>query len=645
MRKIFIFLLVVAGCSVLKLDTSSQKKAYNEKLSSLYAKIEDLNKRIDILIETNHPNLIRDNNNNIIRPDGITFSGNPVYYKSYDGKSQVDLLKADKVKNSSGPLGVNLNGEGIQVHVWDSKSIFKTHNEFVDTETGETIIETSPNESQNIENSHGTRVVSTIISKGIYHNEVYDVTGLAPKLSKLKYYNYTNDRFEIVQELESNPEFIISNHSYGYSILNDDGEQRFEASEIGKYGEWDQFIDEASNLFPYWIYVQAVGNEGDISYEGQEHPNYDYLVDGALAKNQINVASINLNQEFGDFISPSGFSSAGPTNDFRIKPEIAALGKEVLCATWNEDEPNETGFYSVSSGTSFSGPAVAGAIALLQQQYKMLNDTYMLSSTVRALVCHTATDIPYWGSKSVVGPDPKTGYGLMNVEKAVKVIQSKEIDPFRLLENDLSNNGNYTLNFVTDEASNEPLVVTLAWNDPYKESLLTEADLVNDLDIRIFQENETFYPWKLDTNDMTAPALKGDNLVDNLEKIEIENPTGTYTIEVSHKGTLLEDQTYSLIISGKGNVSTLTTEFKQDKLEKIITSFSRDSNHINVFQKGDLYIFKNYTLYDLSGRLIEKNNLKDVSLFKINASKLNSGIYIVEVNTNSGSFTSKVVIQ
>ena len=644
MKKVFFLFLFITSCTLLNIKTSSNEAIFNSKLSSLYTKLEKTNKRIDSLVSINHPKLKRDNENNIIRPDGITLSGRPIYYKSYHGKSQVDLLKADKVKNNLGPLGLDLNGEGIQVHVWDSKSIFKTHIEFVDS-NGNTIIERSPSESQKMEDYHGTSVVSTIIANGVLHDDRYDVTGLAPKLSKLKYFNSTNDEFEILQEHESNPDFIISNHSYGYYIFNDEGLQQFDAWEIGEYGEWDQFIDEASNLFPYWIYIQGTGNEGDLSYDGQEHSKYDYLVDGLNAKNQLNVASINLIQEFGDFISPSGFSSAGPTNDFRIKPEIAALGSDVICAYWDEDEPTITNKYAKVSGTSFSGPAVAGGIALLQQHYKNLKNAYMRSSTVKALVCHTATDIASWGSKSVIGPDPKTGYGLFNVEKAVEVIQSTVTEPILITEKELSNGSDHKLTFVTDTFSDEPLIVTLAWNDPYKKVLLTQGDLVNDLDIRVYNGTETFYPWKLDRNDMTAPAIKGDNLVDNLEKIEIDNPAGSYTIEVSHKGTLLENQIYSLIISGNGSVLTLSSDFQKARLNKIISSFNRELDQIDVYQKSNTYIFKSFALYDISGRLIESSPLNDVSLFKINASKLNSGIYILEVNTNSARFTTKVVLK
>ena len=107
----------------------------------------------------------------------------------------------------------------------------------------------------------------------------------------------------------------------------------------------------------------------------------------------------------------------------------------------------------------------------------------------------------------------------------------------------------------------------------------------------------------------------------------------------------MENQIYSLIISGNGSVLTLSSDFQKARLNKIISSFNRELDQINVYQKSNTYIFKSFALYDISGRLIESSPLNDVSLFKINASKLNSGIYILEVNTNSARFTTKVVLK
>tara|TARA_E500000178_G_C17029311_1_gene759700 strand:+ start:1962 stop:3893 length:1932 start_codon:yes stop_codon:yes gene_type:complete len=643
MKKIIILFLFV-GCSVLGISDNTHIVNKQGKIDKIHQSLTEKKIAIDSLIRIKHPKLKKNAKNGIIRPDGISQSGNPIYYEKMHGRSQVEVLNGYKVKNNN-ILGIDLNGEGVEVHVWDWPGILKNHVEFVDPTTNTSIIETSSFESQLIEDGHGTSVCSVIAAQGLYHAENYDITGLAPKLSKLKYFNYIDDDIEIVNELVSNSDFIISNHSYGAPIFRADNTQQFEAPEIGAYGSADRFLDEVANQYPYWLYVTASGNEGNESYMGQLNRGYDLLTNGTLSKNQLTVAAIEVESDFGmTLISPAGLSSAGPANDFRIKPEISALGVQVGVAVWDENNNSKLDGYGIVSGTSFASPGIAGGAALLQNYYKQLHNTYMRSSTLKGLICHTAKDITNWGPKNITGPDPKTGYGTMDIEKAIKVIQTSENDFFRISENTLADQGSYSLSFNTIN-SDKNLVVSLAWNDPYKPSLDNGKDLVNDLDIRVLKQNEVFYPWKLDTADMTASAIKGDNQVDNLEKVEIENPSGTYTIEVTHKGQLVSDQVYSLIISGNGIISTLSNGNLRDDFNKIVTTYMADQNVIYVQQTKNTAIFKSFGLYDLSGRLIEHNLLDNVSSFNIDAAKLNSSIYIIKVLTDSFTFTSKVVVE
>ena len=79
---------------------------------------------------------------------------------------------------------------------------------------------------------------------------------------------------------------------------------------------------------------------------------------------------------------------------------------------------------------------------------------------------------------------------------------------------------------------------------------LNTPALVNDLDIRVSKDGNTFFPWKLNPGSVSAAATKGDNTVDNVEKVEIGASAGTYTITVSHKGSLTNgSQRFALIVS------------------------------------------------------------------------------------------------
>ena len=80
--------------------------------------------------------------------------------------------------------------------------------------------------------------------------------------------------------------------------------------------------------------------------------------------------------------------------------------------------------------------------------------------------------------------------------------------------------------------------------------------LVNDLDLRVTGNGNTYMPWVLNRLNPGSPATHGDDTLNNVEKIVIPAtvPGKTYTISVSHKGTLRNgSQAYSLIVSGVGS--------------------------------------------------------------------------------------------
>ena len=83
----------------------------------------------------------------------------------------------------------------------------------------------------------------------------------------------------------------------------------------------------------------------------------------------------------------SGFSSWGPADDGRIKPDISANGVGLFSTNSGSDDD-----YRSASGTSMSTPSVCGSIGLIQQHYENLNgeNNFMKASTVKALVIHTA---------------------------------------------------------------------------------------------------------------------------------------------------------------------------------------------------------------------------------------------------------------
>ena len=254
-----------------------------------------------------------------------------------------------------------------------------------------------------------------------------------------------------------------------------------------------------------------------------------------------------LDYEDASDVFMSSFSSWGPTDDGRIKPDIAAKGVNMYSATGASN-----GSYANFSGTSMAAPNVSGSLLLLQQHYNDLNGEYMLASTLRALALHTADEAGF-----APGPDYRFGWGLLNTQRAAQLI-SQDSNESMIITETLDANDAYTYSFKAD--GTQDISATIAWTDPAAAPLpggnedVATPSLMNDLDLRISQDGgATFLPWILNAATPTAGATTGDNVVDNVEKIEINAPEpGEYIVRVSHKGQLLvnDTQVFSLVLEG-----------------------------------------------------------------------------------------------
>ncbi|MFN0172147.1 MAG: S8 family serine peptidase [Bryobacteraceae bacterium] len=105
----------------------------------------------------------------------------------------------------------------------------------------------------------------------------------------------------------------------------------------------------------------------------------------------------------------SRFSSAGPSVNQAIKPEIVAVGEDLLTATQRSVSSgglyNETG-YALMDGTSFSAPLAAGAAAILKASRPGLS-----AEQYRSILVTSATPFPAWVQQA--------GSGALNVESAL----------------------------------------------------------------------------------------------------------------------------------------------------------------------------------------------------------------------------------
>jgi hypothetical protein len=254
-------------------------------------------------------------------------------------------------------------------------------------------------------------------------------------------------------------------------------------------------------------------------------------------------------------ITAAYFSSWGPTDDGRIKPDLAGNGLNVLSAG-----SSSTTSYITLSGTSQSAPNITGSLYLLQEYYAEKNSgTFIRAATLKGLACHTAFDA------GNAGPDYIYGWGVLDMKKAAQAITDNGTKSL-LKENVLSQGATQTFSVVA--SGNGALRATISWTDP--EGAITadgvindrSPKLVNDLDVRISDAAGTYHPWVLDPDNPSVAATTGDNIRDNVEQVYIAGaiPGRAYTIKVSHKGTLKSgSQAYSLIVTGIGGTAYCTS--------------------------------------------------------------------------------------
>ncbi|WP_299125292.1 S8 family serine peptidase [uncultured Winogradskyella sp.] len=590
--------------------------------------------------------------------DGFNFA---YIYDVINGKAvyrSTDNLEAARGTKTvdlwtGGSLGLTLDGSGMTVGVWDGGSIDNTHPEFGTASGTESRVTIIDNFDSNITfSSHATHVSGTISAKGVDPNAV----GMAPNVN-IKSYNWTDDEAEMVTAVNdpTNP-IILSNHSYGIPINQDNGQ--LDASQIGAYTQGARNADNIAKNNPKYLIVTSAGNSGNVSYPGGMYPDYDKLTSEKNAKNTLIIANANPsvteqplfsgNYELFSLAINSG-SSQGPTDDLRIKPDIAADGSNLYSTALD-------GSYRTTSGTSMASPNTTGTLVLLQQYHNQLNGSYMNSSTLRGLVCHTAID-----DSVTNGPDPIFGWGFLNARTSATTIMDANNSAAVMDELTLGEGETYT--FTISAEAGDKLSATMCWTDmPGQVSDGTVNDptprLVNDLDLRISDGSTTYLPWKLDFNPSSGFSnSKGDNNVDNIERIDIEAPTtGMYTFTVTHKGTLQgnvggpfdpQSQDFSIIVTG----NNLTLGVDENDLARSLVVYPNPSKgEFTISFESNLSSNNNNVkvdIYDLQGRLVYNNNFNNISsIFNetISLDNAKSGVYMLNISDGSRVTSHKLVI-
>jgi len=530
---------------------------------------------------------------------GVNVTGQPIYITTTDNIISAATIQTNTLW-AGGSTGLNLSGSSSnmagRLGLWDEGRVRTTHVEL----TGRT---TQVDGATNL-SDHSTHVAGTMIAAGV--NPV--VKGMSYG-AQLKAYDFDADQSEMYNAAQNG--LLVSNHSYAVIAgwYYNSGQSRWEFwgrstdtsdYKFGYYDDdtrvWDSIAYYAPNYLiakaagnnrsengppvgqTYWRYNSSnvMSNAGNRPANLSSNNGYGIIATYGCAKNILTIGAIGPIP--GGYSQPSDaamtdFSSWGPTGDGRIKPDLVADGLNVLSSISTADNA-----YGVFSGTSMATPASAGSAFLLQEYYSKLHaGAFMRSATLKGLLIHTADE-----AGANPGPDYQFGWGVINMQRAASVITSDNsaTRDQQIRENQLVNTTHDADSVIIVASGTTPVTATICWTDvpavPVSEAIInnttnfhdTGIKLVNDLDLRITDvfTGATYQPWILNPANPSAAAARGDNIRDNVEKVQVDSliPGRSYKIRISHKGNLVQgapsgSQAYSLLISGGGGTSYCTS--------------------------------------------------------------------------------------
>jgi hypothetical protein len=515
--------------------------------------------------------------------------GFPVYEADFNVDAATTTA-ADEVRSSSTYNSVD--GSSVTIGLWESGGTPRTTHQELSGKV--TVMDGSTSTSD-----HATHVAGTLVSRGINSATL----GMAPGAS-VAAYNSSYDEIEMLAVGAAEPgttNLYLSNHSYGSTpgwewvgstyydwtyngTFSDDGDPSNDYDEdFGRYSDDSEEWDDIACDLPCFLIFVAAGNsrtdppatgaswkygwDGPYEYDPAAHPpgnryykekGYDTMEGKSLSKNVITVGSSDEGITDGirdpDAATAQTYSSRGPTDDGRIKPDIHGNGSSLKSCTASSD--TSTSSYS---GTSMSSPNCCGSAALLIDYFtSQFPGQAMRASTLKALILHTADD------RGEDGPDYKYGWGIMNTQAAAGVIKAHaDNQGGGVMQESLISTSESARSSTFGWDGTSALRVTLCWNDPAgteKEGHDNrEKALVNDLNLKVIGPDGTHYPYVMpyvgdwSESKFESVATTGINDVDNVEQVYLAAPVaGSYEIVVDYAGTLTNgEQEYSLIVTGQ----------------------------------------------------------------------------------------------
>lgn len=407
------------------------------------------------------------------------------------------------------------------------------------------------------EHGHGTHVAGIVAANGAT-GEIDDYgalwgLGVAPGAHVI-----AQRIFDGEGNYEAPPSFfdltrdaVQAGADIGSNSWGDDTQGRYDLSAA----EFDALVRDADGAGHPYILEFSAGNAG---------PGAQTIGSPAVAKNVI-ATGASQNDRFDFFIYDQGqdamadFSSRGPSEDGRIKPDLVAPGTWIssLRSPAGNDEfawADISFFYMFEGGTSQAGPHASGAAAVFVQWYRESHTNATPSpALVKAALINSAVDMD---DAVETGPAPNMDEGWGRID-LTGIIGSDRVYDFVDQAVTLSTGQQYERHVVISDSS-EPLKITLAYTDvPGFPGAL--AALVNDLDLEVIAPDGTTFHGNQFEGGESIPSAPGYDSINNVEGVFIAVPLpGEYIVRIHARNVPADartdtgavDQDFALVASG-----------------------------------------------------------------------------------------------
>ncbi|MEO6335434.1 MAG: S8 family serine peptidase, partial [Verrucomicrobiota bacterium] len=343
---------------------------------------------------------------------------------------------------------------------------------------------------------------------------------------------------------------VIGSNSWG-----DDTQGRYDLSAA----EFDELVRDADAGVvedQQYILEFSAGNAG---------PGERTIGSPAVAKNVIASGAVE-NNRFDLFIYDSGqetmadFSSRGPCEDGRIKPDVVAPGTWIASlrsSLANDDNAwapiSEN--YLYQGGTSQSGPHVSGAAAVFVQYYRQTVTNVVPSpALVKATLINSAVGLDDGNFFQSI-PNNDAGWGRVDLTEIIGSPRRYEFvdQTVRLTNNQIFEKR------VLVASPDEPLKITLVYSDVPGFPAAIPA-LVNDLDLEVIAPDGRIYHGNQFENGESVPGATSYDNINNVEAAHLSTPlAGEYIVRVRARSViedarrdtpLVDDQDFALVASG-----------------------------------------------------------------------------------------------